>query len=428
MKVNRSKENSAPGTGVETPAKGSEARPGPSAAVAPRAVRGRKRRATRAANGAGTLVKHGKYYHARWYVAGRILSKSLKTDDIEEARAALQRLSVPRAGQDDRETLRKIESVIVATMSDVSEQMKAVSIPVKDLFKLFSEAPNRSEVGARTLNVYGGQFNILKGWIEKNHPGITNARDISQGIADEYAKWRAATSSPNTHNKDLNLFAQAWRILSARFGLEYNPWTEERIARLKLKPNGRRNLTRKECRKIIAAASQEERTMIQLSLSTALRMGDIVRLKWEHIDLKGRWLTKVQHKTGKVTSVPIVAPLAKALKDWKDATPANPEGYVFPAMVARLKDDGDTENVSRIFTRLFERAGIETSREDENGKRIPVATVHSLRHTFITNLMEAGVDPLLVKEAAGHSVMATTAGYTHIGEATLRRAMTKAVK
>ena len=391
------------------------------------AKRSRKRRASRAVNGAGTLVLHGKYYQARWQVNGKVIAKSLKTSDPDEARAIMARMSVPRAGLEERETLRKIQSVMASTLADVSEQMKAVSIPVGDLFRLFSEAPNRNEVGERTLNVYGGQFNVLADWIRAHHPEITNARDISQGVADEYARWRAETKSPNTHNKDLNLFAQAWRILSGRFGLDYNPWTEERIARLKLKPNGRRNLTRKECRKVIAAATVEERAMILLALMTALRLGDVVRITWDRIDFARKWVWKVTNrKTGKMTSVPMVAPLAKALKAWKAETPESPEGYVFPDMVARLKDDGDTENISRIFTRLFRRAGIETSVEGEDGKMHPVATFHSLRHTFITNLMEAGVDPLLVRDAAGHSVMATTAGYTHIGEAALRKALTKA--
>ena len=167
--------------------------------------------------------------------------------------------------------------------------------------------------------------------------------------------------------------------------------------------------------------------MILLALMTALRLGDVVRIKWDRIDFARKWVWKVTNrKTGKMTSVPMVAPLAKALKAWKEEAPESQEGYVFPSMVARLKDDGDTENISRMFTRLFRRAGIETSVEGEDGKMHPVATFHSLRHTFITNLMEAGVDPLLVRDAAGHSVMATTAGYTHIGEAALRKALTKA--
>lgn len=389
--------------------------------------RRRRRKATRAVNGAGTLVKHGKYYHARWYVGGKLISKSLKTEDLDEARKALERLSVPRAGQDERETLRKIQSVMSATLTDVTERMKTVSIAVGELFALFRDAPNRRPVGERTLNVYEGQFNVLRDWIAAHHPNITNARDISQTIADEYAKWRAATKSPNTHNKDLNLFSQTWRLLAGRFGLEYNPWHEDRIARLKLTPNARRNLTRAECRKVLAAATLEEKAMIYLSLTAAFRLGDIIRMKWESIDLKAKWITKQNRKTGKVTSLPIVPNVLKVLTAWKAEQGDSPDGYVFPNMVAKLKDDGDSENISRIFTRLFRRAGIETSVE-KDGKKIPVATFHSLRHTFITNLIESGIDPFLVREAAGHSVMATTAGYTHVGESALRKALTKAAK
>ncbi len=112
---------------------------------------------------------------------GKVIAKSLKTSDPDEARAIMARMSVPRAGLEERETLRKIQSVMTSTLADVSEQMKAVSIPVGDLFRLFSEAPNRNEVGERTLNVYGGQFNVLADWIRTHHPEITNARDQALG-------------------------------------------------------------------------------------------------------------------------------------------------------------------------------------------------------------------------------------------------------
>ena len=393
----------------------------------------KKRRAARKsrnANGSGTLVKHGKYYHARWRVGGKLVSQSLRTDDLATARAELARLSVPRAGQSERETLRKIAGVMAATMSDVSDQMKVASIPVRDLFKLFRDAPNRSDVGERTLSVYAIQFHVFTEWLARTHPGIVNARDISQGVADEYARWRAATKSPNTHNKDLNLFAQAWRLLGPRYGLDYNPWTDERIARLKLQPQHRRNLTRAECKAVMAAATLEERAMIEIALRTALRLGDVVRLKWRDIDMERLWLTRVNRKTGRTTAVPIVKPLAETLDAWRRESggPDGPDDWVFPAMVARIRPDGDTENVSEIFSRLFRRAGIQTSEKLANGRMTPRATFHSLRHTFITNLIEAGVDPLLVRDAAGHSVMATTAGYTHIGEKTLRRAIARSAK
>ncbi len=384
----------------------------------------RAKRRTRAANGAGCLIKRGKWYYARWEINGKRVTQALKTDDPDEARSKLERLSVPRAGQSERESLRKIATVMSATLSDVAEAARVASIPVTDLFTLFKSAPNREPVGERTLEAYHGQFNKFVDWLKKHQPGVTNARDVSQGIADAYIEFRKAEKSANTVNKDLNLFAQAWRILSARYGLEYNPWTEEHIARLKLNPNRRRNLTQKEIAAILEVATLEERAAIEIALYAAFRLGDIVRMTWENIDMKERWITKVQHKTGRVASVPIAKPLYKTLEAWRKEIPED-EPHVFPRLYARLKSDGDTENISESFSRLFRRAGIETS-EKVNGRMTPRATFHSLRHTFVTNLMAAGVNPLLVKEAAGHSVMATTAGYTHIGEDALRSALDRA--
>ncbi len=385
-----------------------------------------RKKKTRAANGAGCLIKRGEWYYARWSVNGKRITQALKTQDLDDARAKLERLSVPRAGLAEREALRKIATVMSATLSDVAEAARVASIPVTDLFTLFKDAPNREPVGERTLEAYRGQFNNLCTWLKKHQPGVTNARDISQGIADQYFEFRKASKSSNTVNKDLNLFSQAWRILSKRYGLDYNPWTEEHIARLKLNPNRRRNLSQEEIASILKIATLEQRAAIEIALYAAFRLGDIVRMTWDNVDLEKRWITKVQHKTGRIASVPIAKPLQETLEAWRKEVPED-EPHVFPGFYKRLKDDGDTENISESFSRLFRRAGITTS-EKINGRMTPRATFHSLRHTFVTNLMLAGVNPLLVKEAAGHSVMATTAGYTHIGEDALRSALDRAAE
>jgi len=298
-----------------------DARLSPAASTRPR----KRRKQSRAPVGCGTLVKHGKFFHARWRVNGKLVSKSLKTEDEAVARAELARLSVPRSGLNDRAALRKIATVMSSTLEDVAEANRVASIPVADLFKLFAAAPNRAPVGVRTLSVYGGQFSVFSQWIARRHPEITNARDISQGVADEYAQWRRDSGkSPNTVNKDLNLFAQAWRILSVRYALAYNPWTEDHIARGKLQPNRRRNLTADECKAVLAAASTEERAAIQVSLCCAFRLGDVVRLRWSDVDLDGRWISKVQHKTGRLVSVPLADPVTETLLEWRKARPDDP--------------------------------------------------------------------------------------------------------
>lgn len=63
-----------------------------------------------------------------------------------------------------------------------------------------------------------------------------------------------------------------------------------------------------------------------------------------------------------------------------------------------IKGDG----ITHAFKKLVKKAGLP-----------PSITLHSLRHTYITHLMEAGVNPRRVQELAGHRDFSTTWRYAH---------------
>lgn len=384
--------------------------------------RNRKKR-TRAPAGSGTLVKRGRFYYAQWYVGGKYICRSLKTEDPETAREELSRLSVPRTGLRDRAAMMKLTRAMSAQLSDVSDQVRAASIPIKQLFDIWQKSPIRGRATGRTLYSYQHQLTAFTDWLAGVYPEITNARDVSQTVAEEYISHRRNTRSPGTVQKDLNLLSAIWKSLALRYGLEYNPWHPDRIARPAAKPVSRRALTDAECDALLAAADATQRLRILLALDAGLRLGDIIHLEWRFIDFDRRLINALPtRKTGTEIFNPISDRLKTALLDHKAKQPPN-EPHVFPADIGRIRANGDPERITHEMKRLFERAGIETTQTDKDGKAHTVASFHSLRHTFVSRLMERGVNPYYVQRAVGHSTMMMTAHYDHSAAEEIRKAL-----
>ena len=386
-------------------------------------ARKRGKKKGRLGNGEGTLVWRGKYWQARWYKNGKLVSRSTGTADLDEAKDFLQRMSVVRRGQDDRAVVQKLTQLMSANLADVDTRLQTIGIPVRDLFRLYSEAPNRHAVAPRTLEVYGGQLNVLNDWLRIRHPEITSVRDVSQAVADEYIADRAKDASPSTVNKDLNLFSAVWRTLARKYGLEYNPWSEEHIARKRLEPKTRRALTHDEVQALLDNSSGELRLMVLLGVSTGLRLGDILNLSWDQVDLERRLLTIHRtRKTGAPVCLPIVDDLFDALKAQREATDSP---FVLPEQHARAGKSSSPSVICQSMRWLFKRAGIKSQQDGGQGnkRKAPLATFHSLRHTFVSRLITRGVNPAIVREAVGHSTMLMTEHYTHIDAATLQAAL-----
>ena len=86
----------------------------------------------------------------------------------------------------------------------------------------------------------------------------------------------------------------------------------------------------------------------------------------------------------------------------------NPEKWLFPG---QKKDKHiSTRTVQAIFENACKKAGI---RKD--------VTVHSLRHSFATHLLESGVDLRYIQELLGHKHSKTTEIYTHVSTKNLSK-------
>ena len=184
---------------------------------------------------------------------------------------------------------------------------------------------------------------------------------------------------------------------------------------------GKRSFTLPELQTLLSVADDEWRSMILFGLYTGQRLSDIAKLSWNNIDLAKEQITLTTAKTGRVMMIP----LAEALCRHVDSLPASdiPGALVHPRSAGRQQS-----TLSADFGRLLASAGLRTGGKTEakaegSHRRIQSElSFHSLRHTAVSLLHEAGLPQATILEFIGHSSMAMNSKYTHTGIEQLRKA------
>jgi len=178
----------------------------------------------------------------------------------------------------------------------------------------------------------------------------------------------------------------------------------EAVERQDEAPGRIRFLTPAEADALVAAAPDHLRPIILCALHTGGRRGEVLALKWEHIDLENRVVTFVREntKSGKQREIPINDVLLAVLKERRKVMHIG--GYVFTRRGKRLHDV---------------RTAFETAREDAGLKKGDVV-FHSLRHTFASWFMINGGDIYRLQKFMGHSTLALTQRYAHLSPKFLR--------
>lgn len=155
-----------------------------------------------------------------------------------------------------------------------------------------------------------------------------------------------------------------------------------------------------------AALAGRDRTLLDVTYSCGLRLKEVLGLQVGDIDSARMVLHIRRGKGQKERLVPLSPRLLAVLRAyWREHRPAT---WLFPGIKATLALTDGT--VQRICKRTARRAGL--------SKRI---SPHTLRHSFATHLLEAGVDLLSVQALLGHSHFNTTAKYLHVSMRRLRQ-------
>ncbi len=180
--------------------------------------------------------------------------------------------------------------------------------------------------------------------------------------------------------------------------------------------------------RLVEAANREEtsslrdRAILELFYSSGIRVGELVSLDREDINLSDG-LIKVKGKGRKERIVPIGSKAIEAMKRYI-------EGTVHGSPRPRSAPQDPTEKRGGQFTVYDERVPLFLNR---SWKRITERSVrrivlkygmeslkqtvkpHTLRHSFATHLLDAGADLRAIQELLGHKSLSTTQKYTHLG-------------
>lgn len=147
------------------------------------------------------------------------------------------------------------------------------------------------------------------------------------------------------------------------------------------------------------------RVCLTIIYACGLRLLEGVRLQVKDIDGERQLLHIHQGKGGKDRYVPLPSACLKMLRGhW--LTHRHPL-WLFPSLLEDANQPMNESGVQRAF-----RAAVQ-----ESGVHKP-ATVHTLRHSYATHLLEAGVNLRIIQSYLGHASPATTAIYTHLTSTT----------
>src|ERR1700676_824042 len=157
-----------------------------------------------------------------------------------------------------------------------------------------------------------------------------------------------------------------------------------------------------------AAPGLKYKAALSVAYGAGLRATEVISLKIGDIDSK-RMLIRVEQGKGRKDRYVMLSPhLLELLRAWWKV--ARPQGWLFPGQ--NRVSPMTTRQLNRACHAAADRAGID--------KRV---SLHTLRHSFATHLLEQNIDVRVIQVLLGHAKIDTTALYTRVATKTISEVM-----
>lgn len=258
------------------------------------------------------------------------------------------------------------------------------------------------------LKSSGYKDNTIRGKIYclKSFTGFIGAdrdlRDVGTKEIKEFMRYLNSNSNLSKSSKKM-LFGTVRLLFKSLYLQEYiltNPTQDYFI-----KPDGidgiREVFTKEEIALFLDTIDIEtdkglrDRSIFELIYSSGLRIGEVCNLKVGDVDFTDRMLFVRDGKFSKDRIVPVSEVAMSFLKLYLNERIDKKDEYLFGKI--------SKSNIRILFRKQLKEIGIKRDN----------LTVHSIRHSTATHLLEAGADLRYVQELLGHNSIETTAIYTH---------------
>jgi integrase len=166
-------------------------------------------------------------------------------------------------------------------------------------------------------------------------------------------------------------------------------------------------------------APPDWKTAILVAYYVGPRLGDVVSLRWDQVDLVAGVIFYTQGKTDKEVEVPLHPDLEEHLLA---IAGDNPRGFLCPTLAGQRISGG--KGLSLQFAALMAKAGIDQRRiQSSRNRKFSRLSFHSLRHSFSSALANAGISADVRMKLTGHKSLDVHRRYTHVEMEPLKHAI-----
>jgi integrase/recombinase XerD len=226
----------------------------------------------------------------------------------------------------------------------------------------------------------------------------------AQATSEELRQFQIALAEQGTSNITINVTLSGLQFLYCK--TLNRPDVVDKLSTVPTPRKLPQILSLEEVKRLIGAAyNLKYRTALSVAYGAGLRVSEVVALKVTDIDSK-RMVLRIEQGKGKKDRLAMLSPvLLGYLRDWWHYAHAQHlmlnGGWLFPGQ----------QPINPLSTRQLSRACKAAAKDAEIEKRV---SMHTLRHSFATHLLEAKVDIRVIQTLLGHSKLETTALYAQV--------------